>query len=163
MTVRDLEELFDYSYWANRKIFSVISQLTPEQFVQPVAGSYGSIRNTMVHMLSAEWGWLGRCGGPARGDALKGDDFPTFDSLTASWSKVEGWVREFLSGLRDEDLARVIEFTLPPGEKRSMPLGQLMHHAAVHGVHHRGQVALLLRALGHAPGNVDILFYYAAV
>ena len=45
----------------------VLSQVTTEQFTQPVAGSYGSIRNTMVHMLSAEWGWLERCGGAARG------------------------------------------------------------------------------------------------
>lgn len=36
-----------------------------------------------------------------------------------------------------------------------------MHHGANHGVHHRGQVALLLRMLGSAPGNVDLLFYYA--
>jgi uncharacterized damage-inducible protein DinB len=47
------------------------------------------------------------------------------------------------------------------GEKRSMPLGELMQHAATHGVHHRGQVALLLRLLGCAPGNFDILIYYA--
>jgi uncharacterized damage-inducible protein DinB len=36
-----------------------------------------------------------------------------------------------------------------------MPIGQLLHHAASHGVHHRGQVALLLRSLGHVPGNFD--------
>ena len=36
-----------------------------------------------------------------------------------------------------------------------------MQHAANHGVHHRGQVALLLRLLGYTPGNVDIIFYYA--
>ena len=70
MTVKDLEGLYDYGYWANRKLFDVISQLTPEQFTQPVAGSYGSIRNTMVHILSAECGWLDRCGGPARGARL---------------------------------------------------------------------------------------------
>ena len=35
-----------------------------------------------------------------------------------------------------------------------------MHHAAIHGAHHRGQVALLLRILGYTPGNFDILFYY---
>ena len=56
MTVKDLERLYDYGYWANKKLLAVISQLTPEQFTQAVAGSYGSVRNTMVHILSAELG-----------------------------------------------------------------------------------------------------------
>jgi uncharacterized damage-inducible protein DinB len=42
-----------------------------------------------------------------------------------------------------------------------MPVGELLQHAATHGVHHRGQVALLLRVLGVAPGSVDLLFYDA--
>ena len=70
MTVKDLEGLYDYGYWANGKLFDVISQLTPEQFAQPVAGSYGSIRNTLAHILSSEAGWLSRCGGPERGPSL---------------------------------------------------------------------------------------------
>lgn len=161
MTVKDLERLYDYGYWANRKLFQVLAQLTPDQFTQEVAGSYGSIRNTLVHMLSAEWGWLDRCGGAQRGPALKADDYPTLESVVERWSTVERYVREFLSTLSDEDVARVVEFTNPRGEKRSMVLGALMQHAANHGVHHRGQVALLLRALGYTPGNVDLLFYDA--
>ena len=42
-----------------------------------------------------------------------------------------------------------------------MAIGEILHHAAIHNIHHRGQVTLLMRALGHVPGNVDILFYYA--
>ena len=53
MRVKDLEELFDYSYWANDRLFEVAAQLTPEQFTKPVAGSYGSVRNTLVHVLRA--------------------------------------------------------------------------------------------------------------
>ena len=123
MTVKDLEALFNYSYWANRHLFGVLSQLTDEQFVAPVAGSYGSIRNTLVHIMSAEWGWVDRCGGPPRGPALKGTDYPTFASVRDQWEQVEGFLR------------------------------------SIHGVHHRGQVALLLRQLGHVPGNFDFLFY----
>jgi uncharacterized damage-inducible protein DinB len=161
MTVKDLEGLFDYGYWANKRVFEAIARLTPEQFRQPVAGSHGSIRNTLVHALSAEWGWLSRCGGPARGPALQPDDFATLDSLLETWNKVEGFVRQFLRDLGDKDLSRTVEFTIPPGEPHAMALGELLQHAACHGVHHRGQVAVLLRLLGHAPGNFDLLLYYA--
>jgi uncharacterized damage-inducible protein DinB len=160
MTVKDLEELFDYGYWANNKLFEVVAQLTPEEFTKPVAGSYGSVRNTLVHVLSAEWGWLDRCGGAPRGTALTPNDYPTLTPLLRQWHQVEGHIREFLRTLKDEDLERVMEFTLGDGARRAMPLGHLLHHAALHGIHHRGQVALLLRALGRVPGNFDILIYY---
>jgi uncharacterized damage-inducible protein DinB len=161
MTVKDLERRFDYGYWANGKLFAVISQLTPGQFTQNVAGSYGSIRNTLVHALSTEWGWLARCGGPARGPALKAEDFPTFESIVTTWRTVESHLRAFLVTLRDEDLARLVEFDLPQTGKRAALLGDLLEHGATHGVHHRGQIALLLRVLGYVPGNFDLLFYDA--
>jgi uncharacterized damage-inducible protein DinB len=161
MTVTELQRLYDYGYWAHDKLLQVIAQLTPEEFTRPVAGSYGSIRDTLVHVMSAEWGWLSRCGGPERGPALKAGDFPTVESLVDTWSTVERSARAFISTLKDEDLARDVEFANPRGEKRSMGLGQLLQHAANHGVHHRGQVALLLRLLGRTPGNVDMLLYDA--
>jgi len=163
MSVKDLQRRFEYGYWANAKLLAVVSQLTPEQFTQQVAGSYGSIRNTLVHTLSAEWGWLDRCGGPppARGAALKADDFPTLDSIVTRWTAVESNARAFLATLTEPDLHRVVEFSLPQTGKQSALLGDLLEHAANHGVHHRGQIALLLRVLGYPPGNVDLLFYDA--
>lgn len=160
MTVDDLRRRFDYGYWANRKLFAVVGRLTQDQFAQPVAGSYGSVRNTLVHMLSAEWGWVARCGGPSRGPALKADDYPTFEVLLGKWLTVEGYVAEFLAALSDEDLQRVIEYDLGGGPTLA-PVGELLEHAANHSVHHRGQLALLLRVIGVPPGNVDLLFYDA--
>jgi uncharacterized damage-inducible protein DinB len=156
----DLRALYDYCYWANAKLLAVVSQLTQKEFTQSIAGSYGSVQNTLVHMLSAEWGWLDRCGGAQRGPALVPADYPTAATLIDRWQQVETHMRAFLSSLRNEDLSRIVQFSIGSGPKQAMLLGELMHHGAIHGIHHRGQVALLLRSLGHAPGNFDILFYY---
>ena len=159
MHVADLERLYDYHYWANRKLFGVVAQLTPEQFTQPVAGSYGSVRNTLVHVMSAEWGWLDRCGGEKRGERLNPEDYPTAESVERMWLRVEQCLRDFLSNLQDSDLARDIAFSLGGGPTHSIAVGSLMQHAMIHAVHHRGQVSLLLRELGFTPGNFDMLMY----
>src|SRR6187549_937701 len=114
MTVMDLKNLFDYGYWANGKLFDAVGQLTAEEFTQPVAGSYGSIRNTLVHTLSAEAGWLDRCGGPKRGPRLDPANFPTFDSVQQAWNRVEVQMRDFLTTLRDEDLDTRVEYSFSP-------------------------------------------------
>ena len=160
MTVTDLQSLYDYSHWANKRLLEVISSLTPEQFTQQLPGSSGSVRDKMVHILSAEWGWFDRCGGAKRGPALNAKDYPTVESIVDQYLRVERWGRVFLASLRDVDLDRVVEFSLGNGPTYSLPLGALLHHAAIHGIHHRGQIASLLRSLGCAPVHVDILLYY---
>src|SRR5262245_46712104 len=90
MTVDDLKRRYDYGYWANQRL---IAQLTTAEFTRGVAGSWGSIRNTLVHTMSAEWGWIDRCGGPPRGPALKADDYPSAESLIRQWRVIETHVR----------------------------------------------------------------------
>ncbi len=161
MTVQDLYTFYDYNYWANKKLLPVISRLSPAEFTKSVAGGHGSVRNTMVHILSAEWGWLSRCGGHQRGEKLKAKHYTTAESLIKDWNKVEGYMRHFLSTLNDDELSRDVKYLGNGDKKRTMPLGELLHHSIIHGAHHRGQVAILLRELGYAPGKFDILFYYA--
>jgi uncharacterized damage-inducible protein DinB len=159
MTVSDLESIFDYHYWASHKLLGVVSQLTTEQFTRTVAGAYRSVRNTLVHTLSAEWGWLDRCGGHKRGAPLNADDYPTVASLVYRCNEIEWHMREYLSRLSEPDLDRIVEFSFGSGPAYAMTVCHLLRHSANHAVHHRGQVALMLRELGVVPGNFDFLFY----
>ena len=160
MNVTDLVSLFEYGSWQNEKLFPVLAELTTEEFTRSVAGAYGSLRNTLVHAMSAEWGWLDRCGGAPRGPALKADDYPTVDSLVSRWKEIERHGREFLAGLTDDGLARRVEFAFGGGPKHVLTVEEILRHAAMHGVHHRAQASLLLRTLGHAPPNIDLLRYW---
>ena len=159
MRVPDLVRLYDYGAWADARLLAVVAGLTPEEFVRPVAGSYGAVRDTLVHVVSATWGWVERCGGRARGARLKAEDYPTPDALIAEWARVEGHARALLAALTDDDLAREVAFSFGGEPPSVAPVGALLQHAALHAVHHRGQVALLLRELGHAPGNFDMLYF----
>lgn len=161
MTISELSTSFEYHYWANSKLLDVVSTLSEAQFTQDVAGSLGSVRNTLVHVLSTEWGWLARCGGHPRGSRLDADEFPTPRSLVDQWVIVRSHVEDFLQQLSDDDLHRIVEYPGSGGTLRQMPIGELMHHSVNHAVHHRAQVVLMLRELGVAPGNFDLLFFYA--
>jgi uncharacterized damage-inducible protein DinB len=156
--VDELQRMFGYHYWATHKLLSVVDTLTLDEYAREVAGSYGSVRNTLVHTLSAEWGWLERCGGPARGEKLSPEKYPTPASLITEWAKVEVMVQEFLGRTSEADLNAVAEFSIGDRKFRQ-ERGQLLRHAFVHAMHHRGQVSLLIRALGKTPGNFDLLFY----
>jgi uncharacterized damage-inducible protein DinB len=158
MTIEDIQDLFKYSDWANEKLMKIVEGLSPEEFTR--SGPDRSIRTTFVHMLSAEWGWLARSGGPPRTSRLDPADFPDLGSIVETWSKVKDLRREFLSSLSDEDVNREITYYNPAGEARSLTLGEMMAHAANHNAHHRGQVSLLLRMFGHESCEVDLLLYH---
>lgn len=157
----DLRRLFEYHYWATHQLLDVVATLSPDEFTREVAGSYGSVRNTLVHVMSAEWGWIDRCGGTPRGERLKAGRYPTPESLVTEWARVEGYARDFLASVSEEQLAGRVEFSFG-APALSLPRRDLLLHCIVHGAHHRGQVSLLLRALGKVPGNFDLLYWPGA-
>src|SRR4029077_12589430 len=76
MTIDDIRSLYAYNAWANQRIFESIGQLTPPQLAQPLGGSFSSIRDTVAHIVFAEWLWLRRWKGEspsAQPDWVKGD------------------------------------------------------------------------------------------
>ena len=161
MTTDDLRLLFDYHAWANARLLAAVGKLSEEEFTREVAGGWGSVRNTLVHTLSTERGWLERCGGPERGPRFDPADFSTPEALRAAWTESGGLLRAFVEGLEDGDVGREATYTGAGGARRSMPVGELLQYVVVHAVHHRGGVAVLLRELGHVPPAMDLLFYHA--
>jgi uncharacterized damage-inducible protein DinB len=58
MTKDDIQLLFEYDRWANHRVLRAVSALSTEQFTRDLGGSFRSVRNTLVHILGGEWGWL---------------------------------------------------------------------------------------------------------
>src|SRR5258708_11382585 len=58
MNKDDIQLLFEYDRWANNRVLQAVSALSDEQFTRDLGGSFRSVRDTVVHIISGEWGWL---------------------------------------------------------------------------------------------------------
>ncbi len=55
MNIQDIQDMYDYNYWANRRLLGMAKKVTPEQFIAPSSHSFSSLQGTLVHTLDAEW------------------------------------------------------------------------------------------------------------
>ena len=162
MNKEDIQLLFEYDRWANHSVLQAASTLSAEQFTRDLGGSFASVRDTLVHIVSGEWGWLTIWKESALTSEFVTELWDrigvTFDpkaycdiaSVRLKWAEVEREQIEFVNGVTDESLARML-----PIRTTHLSLGHLMQHMANHSTYHRGQVSLMMRQLGAQPVATD--------
>ncbi len=163
MTKHDIQLLYEYDRWANNRILQAASKLTAEQFTRDLGGSVSSVRDTLVHIVGGEWGWLTYWREPSpssallrdfwdRHDALfKPDAFPDVATLQLKWAEIEKEQAGFVENVTNESLEKMLPF-----QTIEVSLAQLMQHMANHSTYHRGQIALMMRQLGAEPVATDL-------
>ena len=77
----DIDQLYRYNQWANAAVLKTVATLSAEQFDQKLGGSFPSVRETLVHIMGAEWIWLKRWKGVSPPALLSAAEFPNLDSI----------------------------------------------------------------------------------
>jgi uncharacterized damage-inducible protein DinB len=159
MTSDMVRTLYRYSAWATARILEHAARLRPDELAKPSGASFGSVRETLVHIMAAQWIWLARWKGISPTSLFDARDFPDIASIRARWDQIDGETQRFVAGLTDADLGRVVEYKNTRGERWAYPLWQQVVHQMNHATQHRGEVAAALTELGHSPGDLDLLIY----
>src|SRR5512142_520819 len=141
MTLGDLRDLFDYTYWANHRLLEVVAALPHEEFTRDLGSSHGGIQGTLVHAMGAEEIWLRRWKGISPSSFYSAAEFPTLEGIEDHWEMVEMEVLGFCHMLKtDADLLVPLAYSDLRGNRHTQPLYQTMQHLANHSTYHRGQV-----------------------
>jgi uncharacterized damage-inducible protein DinB len=167
MTNDEIQLLYEYDRWANSRVLQAASALNAEEFTRDLGGSFRSVRDTLVHIVGGEWGWLTCWKEPCPSSAFVTDlvwarvaalfnpnAFPDLAAVQLKWAEVEKEQVEFVNRVTNESLTRM----LPVGETQ-ISLAHLMQHLANHSTYHRGQVALMMRQLAAAPLATDFAMF----
>ena len=142
-------------------MLEALEPLSLEQFTQELGGSFGSVRNTVVHTLSAECVWLLRWKGENPPRMLAPDGYPDLAAVRHAWTDNEAKMRQFFEPLDEAGLQKIIPYKTFAGLETASPLWQMLQHVVNHASYHRGQVTTLLRQLGAAPPKgTDLIAYY---
>jgi uncharacterized damage-inducible protein DinB len=156
-----VRELFDYHWWANRRLWDVASALGEATATRELGKqfSFVTLKGTFAHLYAADFVWFSRFKGTSP-DRLKGDaDFASMKVLREQWDALEDESRAFIAGLGDADLDRALDFRDTAGRPGRLPLGGLLQHVANHATHHRSEIATMLTMVSGSPPPTDLVVY----
>jgi uncharacterized damage-inducible protein DinB len=163
MNKQDIQLLYKYNDWANKRILDAAANVTGEQFLAPASYPHGGLRSTLTHTLFAEWIWRTRWQGESPAYRFNAEDFPTFDSLRARWLEEEKALNSFVDSLTDEKLNAPFKFKTTRGDEMGNILWQAMVHVLNHGTQHRSESAAMLTEFNHSPGDIDFIMFLREV
>jgi uncharacterized damage-inducible protein DinB len=159
MNKQDIQLLYKYNSWANKRILDTTALVTREQFLAPAQYPHGGLRGTLTHTLFAEWVWRTRWLGESPSKRIKPEEFPAFDALQARWLEEENELNLFVANLTDEKLYASFQYKTKGGDDRENVLWHTMAHVVNHGTQHRSEAAALLTQFNHSPGDVDLIVF----
>ena len=148
MTENSLMKLFEHNNWANMQIIQACYALTDEQLdAAPKSATQGNIRSTLMHLVSAQRGYLALLTLPVE---ARPTTPLTYNELQES-ARLSG--EGLLALMRDENnfprtrLQTRDGFYVEPW----VIMVQILNHAT----EHREQIKSMLSALGVTPPNID--------
>src|SRR5262245_14273175 len=116
-----IRELYQYNRWANHRLLEAVAPLKAEEFTRDLGSSYPSLRDTLVHILWAEWVWLQRWNGHSPRVPFQPVDFPDLNAVRARWSELEAGQLAFLEAVTPERLVAVVSYVNLKGQTWQYP------------------------------------------
>ena len=152
MTTSLLTDAFAHHIWATERLIDACATLTPEQLTKPAHGTYGSIIDTLRHLVSAD-GWYLSFYEGERAARIDEEDGAGLAELRAAMTANGPIWLELVGGELDPD-ADVVEIG-DTGWEFHAPTGIRLAQVVHHGTDHRSQICTALTSLGVTPPAID--------
>lgn len=143
-----LARLFEHNHWANQNIIQACYDLNDQQLdAQPQSITKGSVRETVVHLVTSQRGYLALL-------TLPVDERPTSPIAFAELLESERTSAEGLLALAKGERP-FFDSRLTTRDGHYTEPWVVMLQVINHATEHREQIKSMLSALGAAPPDID--------
>lgn len=145
-----LQDLVDHKGYANAALLKAIRQ-------HETAAQDPELRKLLHHIILANRFWLRLSLGLPFAVEEESRIPESLEAITAQYRETHAQEREWLSQVREPDLARILETPFIPGH--SFSVAQALMQVCMHSNGHRAQCATRLRLLGGTPPGMDFILW----
>jgi uncharacterized damage-inducible protein DinB len=152
-----LTTLFSHNLWANLRLLERCAALSGEQLDASIQGGYGSIRDTLLHIVSAEQSYFSRISTGQPHDRAEGAAPLTLAEMMESTRATGAGLIEWAPKVQADDTVQINW----DGTPRDVPKTIILTQAINHATEHRAQIMTILTQLGIQPRELDSWTYFA--
>lgn len=155
-----------YNRWQNENLYGVADRLSDLERRRERRAFFGSIQQTLSHLLWADRIWMSRFAGtpnPGAGIAQSVTLYPDWEELKRERAVFDAKIIEWAERVEPDWLRS--DLTWHSGAIKAeitRPKWLLVTHLFNHQTHHRGQVHCMLTQAGGWPSDTDLPFMLAA-
>jgi uncharacterized damage-inducible protein DinB len=151
MTPEEIRQHIFYSSWASRKLLDAAAELSEEQRNQDFGVAHQSLKGTLDHIFFGDRIWFARAVDPR------------VMGMEMGWPQMMKRWEDWATAVSHQDIVKNIDYKDLKGAPRRTPMWQIVLHVVNHATLHRGQVQSMLRQLGVAPPQTDLITYYREI
>ena len=166
----NFELMAEYNQGMNGNIYQAASKLIESDLAKDQCAFFGSIINTLNHMLVGDIIWLQRFANHLEDfsalDYVRALETPKsldtilyseFGALKVEREKMDEVIRFFTKELTNKAISEPFSYKNTKGQAFIKNFGHVLQHFFNHQTHHRGQVSTLLYQQGIDIGVTDLL------
>jgi len=148
-----LPDFFRYNLWANLRLLDECAQLSDAQLDATMKGTYGSVRETLMHLFAAEEGYVGALTGQRPEHAHhESAPFAGFDELRRRAERSGEELIRFAEQAEEADVNKILHLD---GGTYDAAVIIVLIQAINHAIDHRSQISTMLSQQDCEPPDLD--------
>jgi uncharacterized damage-inducible protein DinB len=162
--VQPYTTLAGLNQWANGHIYDCVAAMSDDAYRQDRKAFFGSIHNTLNHLLLVDRLWTCRIKGKPLGFTSLSDIlYDDFEELRDVRHGEDIALIELVASFSEDDLQSSIVYQTTEGAPGDQPIWLILATLFNHQTHHRGQIHTMLTQAGITPQPLDIMYYVLAM
>ena len=150
-----------FNAWVNKRVYGCVAGLSDADYRKDRKAYFGSIHNTLNHLLVVDRTWTSRIRSVDHGieslDQILYDDFA---ALRAAREAEDAALIELVDGLSDEEFRSPVSYRFMTGDGRhSSRRDHILITLFNHQTHHRGQIHAMLTQQDIDPPPLDVIVF----